>query len=78
MSLPPIVLVFTSNDDQFSVKLSTVAIDIAEEMGLGFFSNLSAITNSSRAIEGSYCSLIIFLKSKKFYVKIALNIKLGL
>ena len=50
----PITLQFRENQNPFNLTLTTVTVDTAEAMGLGFFINAGTIVLGSRATAGSH------------------------
>ena len=50
----PITLQFRENQNPFNLTLTTVTVDTAEAMGLGFFINAETIALGSRATAGSH------------------------
>ena len=55
----PITLQFRNNQNPFTVRLSSVTVATAEEMGRGFFINSITIDASSRAITGINISYVL-------------------
>ena len=60
-----ITLQFRNNQNPFRVRLSTVTVDTAERMGLGFFINSGIITHHSRAITGNTLNFVLMLLKHK-------------
>ena len=56
----PITLQFKTNQNPFTVRLSSVTVDTAEDKGLGFFINSGTIAQASRATAGTTHILLTY------------------
>ena len=61
-----IMLQFRKNQDPFTLRLSSVTVDTAENMNLGFFINSDTITADSRATlgKGQSCYFVVCWRPK--------------